>query len=568
MSAFGDAFEVFQSGDLADAEAKLAAIIAGAPEDADALHLMGAVHHAKGDLLGALAFFERAHKAQPHDAEIAFNRAVMLSTLARHAECFEACEGFLKLRPYDPEALLMQGVALAALGRHQEAVAAFEKTYEHRADVHTRRAASLLRLGRTEDALTAAARACGIDPNNADAQYHRGLAFGALELWREAVEVFDLAIKLAPNNLTIRAARAPALANVGRFDEALADIEAALARDPSRAELLARRAYILSSAARYQEALAAYDLLLAKTPNDPRALYAKCDLLLGAGDFERGLPLYEVRHAVHRRFAASSKAPLWRGEPLGGKTILVQGEQGFGDLFQFCRFIPQLAARGARVILQERSQTCELMQSLEGVAHFAPASEPPPGADFQIPLASLMRALNLRVDSIPAPIPYLRAERARVARWRETLGPAQRHRIGVVWSGVTRHASQHWRSLDDAALMQLLNADADFISLQMEESRVAASRSVRQCGNDIGDFADLAALIETVDAVVSIDTGVAHLAGALGKPVFLMLPFRPDWRWLRDRDDTPWYPNMRLFRQARFGDWQSVIAGVHAALQE
>jgi len=566
MSAFGDAFESFQSGDLAGAEAKLAAIIARAPEDADALHLMGAIHHAKGDLQGASNFFERAHKAQPFDAEIAFNRAVILSTLGRHADCIEACDTFLKLRPYDPEALLMQGVAFAALGRHEEAVSAFEKTYEHRADVHARRAASLLRLGRTEDALTAAARACGIDPNNADAQFHRGQAFGALELWREAAEAFDIAVARAPNNLTIRATRAPALANIGRFDEALADIDAALTRSPDRPEYLARRAYILSAANRYDEALAAYDRVLAQTPNDAAALYAKCDLLLGAGDFERGLPLYELRR--NPRITTPSQAPLWRGEPLDGKTILVQGEQGFGDLFQFSRFIPELAARGAKVILQERPQTHGVMQSLSGVTQLAAAKEPPPAADYHIPLASLMHALGVRLDTIPASIPYLSADPACAAHWRETLGPTQRRRIGVVWSGVTRHAMQHWRSLDDRALAQLLAADAEFVSLQMEESSTAAAYNVRQLGAAIADFAELAALIETLDVVVSIDTGVAHLAGALGKPVYLMLPFRPDWRWLRDRDDTPWYPNMRLFRQPRFGDWQSVISNVHAALQE
>jgi len=566
MSAFGDAFESFQSGDLAGAEAKLAAIIARAPEDADALHLMGAIHHAKGDLQGASNFFERAHKAQPFDAEIAFNRAVILSTLGRHADCIEACDTFLKLRPYDPEALLMQGVAFAALGRHEEAVSAFEKTYEHRADVHARRAASLLRLGRTEDALTAAARACGIDSNNADAQFHRGQAFGALELWREAAEAFDIAVARAPNNLTIRAARAPALANIGRFDEALADIDAALTRSPDRPEYLARRAYILSAANRYDEALAAYDRVLAQTPNDAAALYAKCDLLLGAGDFERGLPLYELRR--NPRITTPSPAPLWRGEPLDGKTILVQGEQGFGDLFQFSRFIPELAARGAKVILHERPQTHGVMQSLSGVTQFAAAKEPPPAADFHVPLASLMHALGVRLDTIPASIPYLSADPARAAHWRETLGPTQRRRIGIVWSGVTRHAMQHWRSLDDRALAQLLATDAEFVSLQMEESSTAAAYNVRQLGAAIADFAELAALIETLDVVVSIDTGVAHLAGALGKPVYLMLPFRPDWRWLRDRDDTPWYPNMRLFRQPRFGDWQSVISNVHAALQE
>jgi tetratricopeptide (TPR) repeat protein len=528
---------------------------------------MAGIHHARGDLAGAAIYFERAHQASPFDAEIAFNRAVVLSSLARHQECIEACDTFLKLRPYDPEALLMQGVAYAALNQHQNALDAFDKTYEHRADVHARRAASLLQLNRTEDALVAAARASGIDPNNVDAHFHRGQAFAKLELWRESAEAYDAAVKLAPKRIAIRAARAPALANVGRFDEALADADIALASDPQRAGYHGRRAYILSAANRADEAIAALDRVLAQEPNNAPTLYAKADLLLGGGDFERGLPLYEVRRSLStpKRVTRTSDAPLWQGEPLEGKTILVQGEQGFGDLFQFCRFIPELDARGAKVILQERTQTRELMQSLDGLAEFALASELPPAADFRIPLASLMLVLGTRVDTIPAPIPYLHASPERVARWRETLGASDRRRIGIVWSGIARHAMQTWRSLDNAALSKLLRADADFVSLQMEESPAAG---VRQFGQDIADFAELAALIETLDCVVSIDTGVAHLAGALGKPVYLMLPFRADWRWLRDRADTPWYPNMRLFRQPRFGDWQSVITNVHAALQE
>lgn len=568
MSAVTEAFERFESGDIAGAEAALTELIARNPEDPDALHVMAAIHHAKGDLNGAARYFDRAHAASPYDAEIAFNRAVILSGLQRHAECIEACAGFLKLRPGDPEALLMQGVALAALGQHEAALAALDQTYEHRADVHARRAALLLHLGRKEDALHAAARACGLDPRNADAHYQRGVAFGSLEMWAEAAEALDTSLQLAPSRTAARAARAPAYANTGRFDEALADIDFALAQAPTRTEYLARRAYILSAANRYAEALPAIDRVLAQAPGDAAAIYAKCDLLLGAGDFEHGLPLYEVRHQLHPRFAPQSYAPVWRGEPLDGKTILVQGEQGFGDLFQFCRFIPGLAASGASVILQERPQTLALMQSLEGVSQLVSHKEPAPASDFQISLASLMLTLGTRLDTIPAPVPYLFAEPERAARWRETLGPAQRRRIGVAWSGIVRHAMQHWRSLDDAALTQLLQADADFISLQMEESAIARANNVRQSGAAIADFADLAALIETLDAVVTIDTGVAHLAGALGKPVYLMLPFHADWRWLRERSDTPWYPNMRLFRQPRFGDWHSVIANVHAALQE
>ncbi|MBL8547040.1 MAG: tetratricopeptide repeat protein [Hyphomonadaceae bacterium] len=535
MRSVAEAFALFQRGDLAGAEAALGAVLKRAPEDADALNLMAGVLHAKGDLPGAAAMFERAHRLSPSDAGIAFNRAAVLSALGRHSECVEIAGAFLKLRPGDAEALLMQGSSLAALGRYEEALAALDLVRLDRADVHAR----------------------------------RGGALGALERWPEALAAIDRALASAPDSVPFRAMRAPALANVGRFDEALPEIEVALASAPENAEYMARRAYVLNVAGLSDLAREAYDRVLALSPNDAAALYGKCEMLLGDGDFERGLPLYEVRHRLHPRLTPQSAAPLWTGdEPVDGKTILVQGEQGFGDLFQFCRFIPELARRGARVVLQERPQTLGLMRSLDGVAELASSKAPAPDADMHVPLASLMLALDMRVDTIPAPIPYLFAEAERVARWRDVLGPAQRRRVGVAWSGVSRVAMQAWRSLDDVALGQLLAADADFVSVQMEESAVAAAGGVRQFGKAIGDFAELAALIENLDCVVSIDTGVAHLAGALGKPVYLMLPYRADWRWLRARSDTPWYPNMRLFRQARFGDWSNVIGAVRDALYE
>lgn len=533
MKGVADAFALFQRGDLGGAEVILKALLSRNADDVDALGLFAGVLHAKGDLTTAATTFARAHALSPSNADIAFNRAAVLAALGRHAECAEVAGAFLKVRPGDTEALVMQGASFAALGQHAAALAAFDAIKVKRADI----------------------------------QYHRGAAFAGLERWSEALAAFDAAKALGPNSVALRAARAPALANVGRFDEALTEVDAALAQAPDNGDYLARRAYILNVAKRSAEALAANERVLTQTPNDAAAIYTKCELLLAAGDFERGLPLYEVRHQLHPRLAPASAAPLWRGDsPLAGKTILVQGEQGFGDLFQFCRFVPDLAARGANVILQERPQTLGLMRSLDGVTQLVSSKAPAPAADAHIPLASLMLALGTRLETIPAPIPYLSAEPERVARWREKLGPSPRRRIGIAWSGVARVAMQAWRSLDDIALTQLLRADVDFVSLQMEENGVASARNVRQHGKAIADFAELAALIDTLDLVVSIDTGVAHLAGALGKPVHLMLPFRADWRWLRGRADTPWYPNMRLFRQPRFGDWQSVIADVHAVL--
>jgi tetratricopeptide (TPR) repeat protein len=570
MRSVADAFALVQRGDLAGAEAMLGEVMQREPENADAIHLLAGVRHARGDLSGAALLFDRAHQLSPYDAEIAFNRAAVLLALRRFKECVAACADCLRLRPGDPETLLLQGVAQAALGEHEAALANYDAARLDRSDLQAHRAASLIALRRWDEGLAAATRARELNPRNADAHYHRGGALGALNRWPEALEALDAAAALAPKNIAICAARAPALTNVGRFDEALSEIETALARQPGKIEYLMRRAYVLNAANRFTDAIAAYEAVLAAEADNAEAQYALADLLLGAGDFARGLPLYEARWRVGGVPAPPrSEAPRWTGaEPIGGETILVQGEQGFGDLFQFCRFVPALAERGARVILQERPQTLAVLGGLSGVAELAPTTAPPSRADFRVPLASLMAALDVRLETIPAPIPYLHADPDRVARWREMLGAPQRRRIGVVWSGISRHPMQSWRSLDDAALHLLLGADADFVSLQMEESAIAAAHGVRQFGAAIADFADLAALIETLDLVVSIDTGVAHLAGALGKPVWVMLPLRADWRWLRERADTPWYPNMRLFRQPRFGDWPSVIASVRAALQE
>ncbi len=570
MSTFAEALAHFQRGELAAAETALMALLRREPNNADAIHLMAGIRHALGDMAGAVPLFERAQQLAPQDIAIAFNRAAVLSALGRHRACIDASALVLKLRPGDPEALFLQGISLAAFGKHEAALANYDQTYLDRSDLHAYRAASLMLLDRTEEALDAATRARDLNPGNADAHYHRGAALGVLNRWPEALEALDTALALAPKNIATRAARSPALANAGRFDEALAEIEAALTAHPDKIEYQMRRAYALNAANRGAEALAAYDAVLTAQPDNAEAQYAKADLLLAAGDFEQGWPLYESRWRLRgARISPPSSAPRWSGaEPLEGKTILVQGEQGFGDLFQFSRFAPMLAARGAKVILQERPQTLGLLRTLAGVSEFVPTTEPAPPADFHVPLASLMLALDVRLDTIPAQIPYLHANPARAAQWLETLGPAKRPRIGIVWSGINRHVMQAWRSLDDDALRQLTSIDAELISLQMEESAIAEAAGVRQFGKALGDFADLAALIDTLDLVISIDTGVAHLAGALGKPVWVMLPFHADWRWLKQRADTPWYPNMRLFRQQRFGDWAPVIAAVKGALQE
>ena len=566
--SFQDALAQFQRGDGAGAERALGALLVREPTHGQALQLLAAVRHGRGDVSGALEALDRAAALAPEDAGLAFNRAAMLSALSRHKDCLAAIAIVLRTAPRDAEALLLQGVSEAALGDHAAALASFDAARLDRADAHAHRAGSLNALERFAKALAAADLALARDLQNPDAHYQRGVALMGLERAAEALAAFDAAL-LRRADSAIRAARANALASLGRLDEALADIEAALVHAPEKADYLLRRAYVLNAMGRCDEAAAAYDRVLEQRPDDVDAAYGKADALLSLGDFEQGLEFYEARLRLKSaKPMARSSAPLWRGEDLNGKTIVLLAEQGFGDLFQFCRFAPVLAARGARVVIQERPSTLAVLRSLRGVDRVVSTQEPSPAADFHLPIAGSMRVLGVRADSIPAPIPYLRAMPERVAAWRGRLPVSPRRRVGIVWSGITLHAAQAVRSLDEPALRQLASAEADFVSLQLEPSAVLSAAGIPQFGEALRDFADLAALIETLDLVISIDTGVAHLAGALGKPVWIMLPHRADWRWMRTREDTPWYPQARLFRQSARGDWAGVIARVHAALQE
>ncbi len=391
-----------------------------------------------------------------------------------------------------------------------------------------------------------------------------------------AVDLFDRALKVKPGFAAAWSNRGNALLELKRPDEALASYDRALRIQPEYALALHGRANALRELHRYDEALESYARALKAKPNYAEAHWNEslCRLLLG--DFDLGWQKYEWRwkQAQSARAFRNFAQPLWLGEiPLAGRTILLHAEHGFGDTLQFCRYGPLVAAMGARVVLEVPPDLKLVCQTLAGVDMLLDTSESLPAFDFHTPLMSLPLAFGTRLDSIPAAVPYLHPDPVKVAAWQDLLGPRTKPRIGLVWSGSPQHGNDQNRSLAASLLDELVSDAAEFICLQKEfrnddEKFVQQQFNVRTFGEQLRNFSDTAALVATLDLVITVDTSIAHLAGALGKPVWILLPFAPDFRWLLERTDSPWYPSARLFRQPGFGQWPTVLAELRNALAE
>jgi hypothetical protein len=283
------------------------------------------------------------------------------------------------------------------------------------------------------------------------------------------------------------------------------------------------------------------------------------------GDFREGWKQYEYRWKKKEFATPANGLPRWRGDQeLHGKTILLIAEQGFGDVIQFVRYAPLVAARGAKVLVGVHSSLTDLVATVPGISQVLGEDEPLPDVDLYCPLLSLPLAFGTELTTIPAKVPYIRPYEERVAKWRNRLPQNGRLRVGVCWSGTDRHSNNRHRSLTLDRFTTILSVPGvDFVSLQREieqsETAILRDYAVTELGHEFEDFADTAAVASMLDLVISVDTSVAHLAGAMAKAVAVLIPFSPDFRWLLDRTDSPWYPTMRLFRQTAIGDWSDPL---------
>lgn len=559
----------------------------------------------------ALSSYDRALSLKANYAEIHFNRGVVLRELGRDEEALVSYDRALALKPDYAEAHNNRGIVLELLSRPEEAIASYDRALNRNpgfTQAHYNRGNALRTLERYEDALASYDRALGCNPRYVEARINRGNVLRELRHLEEALADYDVALQLNPAYGEALLNRAIVLNALNRHPEALASLDRALALRPDHPDALCNfgitlrslnrlpesllafnralefrpdyievyieRSVLMMHMRRFEEAYADIDHALTLEPAYPEAHFCEAAYRLVNAEFTRGWEKYEWRWKVKEAgMARVFSQPLWLGrEDIAGKTILLYSEQGYGDTLQFCRYAALVAALGARVLLEVQPPLRPLLARMRDPAQVFATGDALPAFDYQCPLMSLPLAFRTDSETIPAVTPYLSADPARVEAWRTYLGPTAKPRIGIAWSGRPAFRNDYNRSLRLNGLLPLLTDFADFISLQKElrdhdREILATHPQIRNVGETLNDYDDTAALLECLDLVISVDTSVAHLAGALGKPTWVLLPYYPDWRWLLDREDSPWYPGTRLFRQPRPGDWDSVIARVATELR-
>lgn len=433
-------------------------------------------------------------------------------------------------------------------------------------------AVALHQRGELADAEAAYAAVLSADPDHCGALGMLGILAYQTSRPGRAVDLLSRAVAIDPGQPGVHSNLALALNAVGRGRDAIASCDRAIALDPGCVEAHSNRGNSLWGLGRREEALDSYARALALDPGHAQTHWNEGFLRLQLGQYETGWQKQEWRWQLPL-LAASRRdftQPAWLGrDSLAGKTILLHAEQGFGDTLQFCRYAPLVAARGATVVLEVQPPLKSLLASLEGVSRVIARGEALPPFDTHCPLWSLPLAFGTRLETIPAGPGYIRPPPETVTRWRDRLGPRTVPRIGFAWRG----SNADWRSVPLAGLVPLLAADAQFLCLQKDltaadRELLGRHRNVQAFDHELADFSDTAALIELADLVITIDTSVAHLAGAMGRPAWILLPFNPDWRWLLDRTDSPWYPSARLFRQPAPDDWAGALGRIALDLPE
>jgi tetratricopeptide (TPR) repeat protein len=532
--------------------------------------------HRQGRLREADKLYTRVLKAAPDYFDALNLLGTVKAQLGRMGEAHRLLTAAVRINPRAAEGWSHLGQVLHALKRDQEALECFDKAralVPGDAVILNHHANALLSLGRTEEALAEFREVLARVPQHPEARLNSGIAHARLGSLADAIVEFDHALSIVPGHPVAHYNRGIALFNLGRYSDAVDAHDSALKGAPEHAGAWFNRGQALAALKRPDDAIASYGKASAIRKDYADVEFNEALALLSLGEYRRGFEKYERRwHRSEMPAPRGRGRPLWLGEyPVARKTVLVHAEQGLGDTIQFARYVPLLAEAGANIVLEVQRELVPLMSRLQGGGAIIARGEPPPPFYIHCPLGSLPLAFKTEPDTVPAQVPYLAADEAHLAKWSQRIGGLERPRIAVAWSGNPSHVNDRNRSLGFARLAPLLSTPARFVSIQRDlrgddASLIAGESRVAHVGGELEDFSDTAAVIALSDLVIAVDTAVAHLAGAMGRPVWVLLPFAPDWRWTLEGETSPWYPTARLFRQSSLGDWDGVIARVGAEL--
>jgi Tfp pilus assembly protein PilF len=549
MSTLGQAFDLasdyFRKGDLAQAERLYRLVLQGNPRHLGALHGLGLIAFQMGKVDAAATYFHQVAFLDPGNAEAHYRLGNVLWMQGKLDEAVIHFRRAVSANPHYPSALINLGGVL-------------------------------LQQGKASDALPCLENALRLEPNDAETHHNLGAILVELGRFDEAAAAFREALRLNPCDAETHNTLANVLRQQGKPDEARASVQEALGLKPDLADAHNNLGNILSDQHRLTEAEAAYRAAVRCDPDNARAHLNLGTLLLCRGNFEQGWPEYEWRLRTPELAHVPIKQPRWDGGPLNGKVILLHAEQGLGDTVQFIRYAPLVKERGGRVVVVCPDLLTQLLARSPGVDRVVASGLPLPPFEVHAPLLSLPGLFRTTAATIPARVPYVFPEPSLVQRWREKLGDAPGYKVGIAWRGSTRHKKDRERSVSLETLAPLAAVPSVCLySLQVESGReeltaLAGRFAVTDLAGhfDPTSFADAAAVIPCLDLVVTVDSALAHLAGALGAPVWVALPFNPDWRWHLERQDSPWYPSMRLFRQKQRGQWPKVFETMAAELMK
>jgi len=571
-----------RTGDLAQAESLYRQVLAADANNGDAWHLLGLVAHARGQFANAIEMIERAIKLNGREPGFHQHLAEVHRSLGQFAEAEACCRQALQLNPAMALAHSTLGELLHSQSRFAEAAVCFRSALAiepHDAKGLCNLGSTLAELGQNDEAIACFRRAAEIDPHLAEPHFNLGAMLQTKGDHAAAIESYQSAIRVKPDCV-------PALNNLGtlykrhdKLPEAIACYQRALEFHPDFAEVLNNLGNIFKLQGRIDEARVCYDQTLRIRPDHLQARCNRALMELADGKLAEGWADYEYRSSYPDFPRREWSQPAWRGEPLAGRTLLVHAEQGLGDTLQFVRYLPLLAGRDGKLILEVSPLLLPLLteSGFDQWARLVPKGQQFPDFDLQVPLLSLPGIFGTTLADFPNRVPYLSANEALVQHWHAALGTAPGLRVGIAWQGSPTYAGDRFRSVPLVDFASLARPNVELFSLQRgygaeQMAAIAGQFTVRDLGEDVdrrhGPFMDTAAVMRNLDLVITSDTAVAHLAGALAVPVWVALPLSADWRWLRQRDDSPWYPTMRLFRQTTFDDWQPVFARMAAALDQ